>query len=76
MTSVWKLYSKSGIHWEAKFGVIAIFDEDTDAFFGVIKDLFKVSATIYSGGIGTTTNVRKTTSKSNKFVSTIFSVFC
>jgi hypothetical protein len=36
VTSIWKLDSKSSIQSEAEFGIIAIFDEDADAFFGLI----------------------------------------
>jgi len=69
------LNSESGIDFDAKIGVITIFDENADAFFALVKDHFEASAAVYGWGFGLTTNVRNAASQPHKFVCTLFSVF-
>ena len=54
--------SESGVDLDAKIGVVAIFDEDAEAFLAPVKNRFETSAAIYGGGFGFTTNVRNTAS--------------
>lgn len=62
VASTWEMNSECGIDLDAKIGVIAILDEDADAFLALIKDHFEATAAIYGGGFGFPTHVRNTAS--------------